>query len=41
MAREESDSGPFRLIGNQLCASTRGFESHLLRPICINQPSFF
>ena len=25
--KEESDSGPFYLLGKQACASTRGFES--------------
>ena len=29
--QEESDSGSFRSLGKRVCASTRGFESHLLR----------
>lgn len=28
---EESPSGPWRMFGEHVCASTRGFESHLLR----------
>ncbi len=29
--REESDSGPFHMLGKYACVSTRGFESRLLR----------